>query len=308
MRRQLAAFRPGTKANHKSTLVKFVRFCAMCRTDFTNPDYETICMYFEYCLDTVKSPDTIKNYLAALTSTYRQMGVDSSPFDNFRVKLAIKSIEKNVRHVPEPSLPVSPRLLKKAVRIISRLEEGASVVAALVIMYHTFFRQSNLAASTALQFDHTRQLTRDDVKICGDRLLVKHKWSKNHQIAGKQSQVVIPAVPGSLLCPKQAVQTMTRVIPTRHPHQPFITFRDGGHMPLSYIRKIWGTVLQALGTPNYHAYTLHGLRRGAATHVYQQDPSAREEIKAHGLWRSDAVDRYIPHQQSKVFNLLRDTL
>lgn len=269
---------------------------------------EVICMFFEHCLDTVKSPNTVKNYLAGLTSAYRQMGLDPGPFDAYRVKMAIKSIEKNVRHVAAPSLPVSPSLLKKAIRVIAHLSEGKSIIAALVIMYHTFFRQSNLAAATACEFDYPRQLTRDDVQVLEDRVVVRHKWSKSHQSATNQSQVVIPAVPGSVLCPKQAVLEMVRVIPTRYPQQQFITFKDGDHMPVTYIRKIWVTVLQAIRVPNYQAFTLHGLRRGAATHVYEQDPSARDHIKAHGLWRSSAVDRYLPQNKTKVFDLMRDTL
>lgn len=205
-------------------------------------------MFFELSLDSIKSPDTIKNYLAALTSTYRQMGLDPAPFELYRVKLAIKSIDKNVRHVPQPSLPVSPRLLKKVIRIATRLAEGPTVVAALVIVYHTFFRQSNLAVLTSLEFDYTRQLTRDDVKICGDAVVVRHKWSKSHQSATHQSQVVIPAVPSSLLCPKEAVRAMVSAIPMRNYNQPFPTFVDGIHMPLPYIRKVWVTVNKPLGS------------------------------------------------------------
>lgn len=265
-------------------------------------------MYFEHCLDSVRSPNTIKNYLAALISTYRQMGLDPAPFQAYRVRQAVKSIDKNVRHIPEPSLPVSPQLLKKIIRVVRRLRDGVTVVAALVTMYHTFFRQSNLAAPSTSEFDHTRQLTRDDVTLCEDRVVVNHKWSKSHQSATHQATVVIPAVPGSLLCPREAVMNMTSEIPTKYQNQPFLTFRDGTHMPLTYIRRVWSTVLKAVRTPNYQAYTLHGLRRGAATHVFEQDPRARDEIKAHGLWRSNAVDRYLPTTNTKVFTLMRDTL
>lgn len=175
-------------------------------------------------------------------------------------------------------------------------------------MFHTFFRQSNLAAITSIEFDYTRQLTRSDVEIRDQLIVVNHKWSKTHQAATHNAQVLIPAVPGSLLCPKQAVTRMIQAVPTRHPRQPFLAFRDGSHMPLSYIRKVWNTVLQAIGIPNHTSYTLHGLRRGAATHILHQDPSAREAIKEHGMWRSNAVDRYLPARKTKVFNLLRDSL
>lgn len=57
-------------------------------------------MFFEYCLDHVKSPAMVKNYSLALASCYKQMGLDSAPFQAYRVKLALTSVDKNVRHIP----------------------------------------------------------------------------------------------------------------------------------------------------------------------------------------------------------------
>lgn len=306
--RQATALRPGTVANHRSILTKFVRFCHRCDVDFTSPTDQCICMFFEDCLDTVKSPATIKNYTSALASCYRQMGLNPLRFEAFRVKNAVTSIDKNVRHVPSQAPPVSPALLKKVVRLVYRLPNGESVAAALIIMYHTFFRQSNLAAQSTLEFDHTRQLTRDDVRLYPNHVTVLHKWSKNHQRASSRSSIRIPVVPGSILCPHQAVRLMLNAVPTRHPLQPFLSFNDGNHIPIPYLRKVWNAVLNALRVPNPDAYTLHGLRRGAATHVFTSDPSTRQDIMRHGMWRSRAVDTYIPPPPSKVFNLLRDTL
>lgn len=250
----------------------------------------------------------MKNYAAGLITSYHQMGLDTSPFEAYKVRLALKSIDKNVRHVPTPAPPVTPNLLKKVVRIAARLPEGETVVAALVVMYHTFFRQSNLAAQSSTEFDHSRQLVREDVVVRRDGLIVSHKWSKSHQAAGRRASVSVPAIPNSPLCPKSAVMAMIRKIPTRHPKQPFLTFMDGNHMPIPYLRRIWSLVLRALAVPNWESYTLHGLRRGAASHVLSADPTAREAIKEHGMWRSDAVDRYLPSVKTKVFHLMRDTL
>lgn len=304
----LAERRPGTIANHRSILTKFIRFCARCKIDFTCPTDQCICMYFEDCLETVKSAATIKNYVSALASCYRQMGLNPAQFEAYRVRNAVVSIDKNVRHVPDQAPPVSPALLKKVVRLLYKLPNGESVAAALIIMYHTFFRQSNLAAQSTIDFDHTRQLTREDVIVHSQHVVVHHKWSKSHQHGAHRASVSIPAVPGSILCPRDAVLAMTNAVPTRHPAQPFLTFKDGNHIPIPYLRKIWNTALHALAVPNPDSYTLHGLRRGAATHVINMDPSARSDVIQHGMWRSKAVDSYIPKPPCKVFNLLRDIL
>lgn len=307
-RRQATARRPGTTSYHKSVLAKFVRFTAKFKLSFTEPHPEIICMFLEQCLQTVKSPATIRNYVSALSSAYRQMGLDASPFLSFRVRNALISIDNNVRHIPAPALPVSPVLLKKIVRIVRRLPNGESVAAAIILMFQTFYRQSNFAAATSVAFDPSRHLTRGDIRVEAGAVTVTHKWSKSHQAASHRAFTVIPAVPGSELCPKRALVRMERDVPTRHHQQPLLMFRDENHIPLSYLRKVWKTVITVLKLPQSHRYTLHSLRRGAATHIYSVDPSTRDEIKRHGLWRSNAVDTYLPKSCPTLFNVMKETL
>lgn len=210
--------------------------------------------------------------------------------------------------MPSPSLPVSPALLKRVIRVVCRLPNGPAISAALILMFHSFLRQSNFAASTSTLFDPSRQVTRGDVDVKQHAVTIVLKWSKSHQLASMRSLVTIPAVPGSILCPRMAVLNLLRDVCFTHPQQPLICYKDGSHIPVYHIRKVWNTVLQVLEVPSPSLYTLHGLRRGAATHVINNDPSAREDIKCHGMWRSDAVDNYLPATSSKVFAVLRDTL
>lgn len=305
--RQATSRRPGTRANHRSTLIKFVKFIVRCGGHFTRPTPQQVCMFFELCLRSARSPATIKNYASNLSSVYRRMGLDPAPFLSFKVKNALSSIDVNVRYISTPSLAVTPAILKRVVRITRHLSEGPTLVTAFVLMFHTFYRQSNLSARTSAMFDPTRQLTRGDVVVGRNKLTILHKWSKSHQSHNHRAITQVPAVPGSLLCPKDAYLRMLQHRPTRHSNQPLLTFRDGNHMPSTYLRRVWTAVLRAGGIPRHDAYTLHGLRRGAATHVIRSDPSAREDIKRHGLWQSDCVDKYLP-PPSKVFRVLQQTL
>lgn len=306
--RQSTALRPGTRANQRSVLAKFVRFVATCGEHFLQPSDEAVCLFFEKCLGTVKSPATVKNYTSILSTAYKQMGLDASVFHAFKVKSALNSIDKNVRHAPAPALPVSPALLKRVVRVVRRLPEGKSLAAAYVLMFHSFLRQSNFASATSTNFDVSRQIMRGDVSVRGNTVSICVKWSKSQQSARHQSTITLPAVPRSVLCPKEAVIDMIADVPTVHHEQPFLVFRDGSHIPAYYLRQVWNAVLKVLDIPQHHRYTLHGIRRGAATHVIRADPTARQDIKKHGMWRSQAVDVYLPSSSSKVFNVMRDTL
>lgn len=306
--RQSTALRPGTQANHRSALTAFVTFLSRHGIDFRSPSDEIVCAYFEVCLKTAKSPLTIKNYASSLSSVYNRMGLDNAVFHSFRVRSALTSIDKNVRYQPTPSLPVTPAILTRVILIVSRLPQGHNLVLAYVLMFHTFFRVSNFAAPSRLLFDHTRQLTRDDVRIGSSSLRINHKWSKSNQSASHAATVLVPEIPNSPLCPKTAYIRMLNRNPTRSCRQPMLVFQDGNHIPSTYLRKVWNVVLSTTTIPNSNRYTLHGLRRGAATHVISQDPTLREDIKRHGMWKSDAVDRYLPASANKVFGVMRDSL
>lgn len=251
---------------------------------FTPPDY-IICMFIEQCLESVRTSSTIKNYISALSSCYLQMGLNPAPFHSFKVRNAMLSVDKNVRHVATPSLPVTPRILRKVVQVVTRMPEGPSLAAALILMYHTFLRGSNFAAESSALFDATRQLTRDDVAVYRTHLTINHKWSKSHQSSSHRAVVKMPAIPGSRLCPRAAFIAMVQAVPTRYPAQPLLMFRDGNHIPLYYIRKVRNSVMTSINVPHHSRYTLHGLRRGAAT-------------------QSKAVDAYLPNTTSKVFKAI----
>lgn len=200
--RQATAVRPGTNSNHKAILTKFVQFVAKCGANFRFPEPEVICMFLEKCLGSIKSPATARNYISSLTCVYNRMGLDPTPFSRFKVRNALLSIDKNIRHMPAGALPVSPALLKKAVRVLRRLPNGVALTAAVVMMFHTFHRQSNFSAPSTISFDPSRQMTRGDITVHGDHLEVAHKWSKSHQLSGHHAVTSIPAIPGSELCPK----------------------------------------------------------------------------------------------------------
>lgn len=306
--RQMSALRPGTCANHLSTLKAFVKFLTTYRIDFMSPTDESVCAYLENCLRTVKSPSTVRNYVSSLASAYRRMGLDAEVFNTYKVRTALMSIDKNVRHMSSPSLAVTPAILRKVIAVISKLREGTSICAILVLMFHTFCRISNFCAPSVLEFDSTRQFTRDDIRIGPDHVALFHKWSKSHQKSSHRAWITVPRVEYSKLCPHKWVCEMLRAVPTRCHHQPLLCFNDYNHMPATYLQRIWNSVMSVINVPNYQAYTLHGLRRGGASHVFDCDSGAREDIKAHGLWRSDTVDKYLPARAKKVFQIMKDSL
>lgn len=107
------------------------------------------------------------------------MGVDVTPFTCIDVLDVIQSIKTNIRHVPHRKLPVSHHMLESVIRCLYLDPEGPSISFAVIIMYFLFLRQSNVCPRNKSSYDPTRHLTRADVLLRSDAIIVGIKWSKS---------------------------------------------------------------------------------------------------------------------------------
>lgn len=270
------------------------------------PTVSSACAFLHYLTTKYANPSTILNYLGAVCSCLARIGADITPFRSLNIADFIQSIKTNIRHVPHRKLPVSYRMLLSIISCLDYDPHGPAVKFAVLIMYFLFLRQSNVCPRNKSAYDPTRHLTRSDIIVRHDAVILALKWSKSRQ-GTQASSLAAPALPGAPSCPRQAYVTMIRYAPTRHASQALISFPDGTPLPISYMRKAWTDAMNRLGITN-NAYTLHSLRRGGATDAYAAGASI-QEIRQHGDWRSDAVYAYLPNDpsSSRVVDLFRDT-
>lgn len=200
------------------------------------------------------------NQVSSLSSALRRLGVDTSPFCSVDVGDLLTSIKANLRHTPVRRMPVVNDLLGRIVWELRADNEAPTVVFAVLTMYYTFLRQSNLGPRNKTAFDETRHLLRGDIIIQEDAVIYALKWSKTTQ-GPLSTSVAAPALPGSVLCPVQACHAMLQFVPTVALNQPMLSFRDFTPMPTSYLNKAWDKATTALGLP-LRSVTLHSLRRG----------------------------------------------
>lgn len=300
------AIRPGTRANHMAALRTFIGFSVFHNLDFHSPDVPHICAFINYLVTHYSNPGTLANYISSLTSVLRRLHVNVSSFASIEVTDLMASIKINIRHVPNKRPPVTVEMLPVLVYSVVGDPQGPTVAFAIIIMFVTFLRQSNLAPRNKSMFDPTRHLTRSDVYLTSEAVVFNIKWSKTQQ-GPSASSVAAPAMPGRVFCPVAACQRMLQHAPTRDANQPLLSFPDGSPLPISYIDKVWDTALMGMGIPQ-RTYTLHSLRRGGATEVYGAGTASVQEIQQHGQWRSDAVYQYLPNdpRSSSVFRHFKD--
>lgn len=300
-----AALRPGTRNNHMTALKTYIGFMTHHGLDYTRLDYCTLCAYIHYLVAHYKNPLTIKNYILSLASVLRRLGVDVACFSSIHVSDFLLSIQSNLRHVPTKKLPVLHDILHSLIVVIAADDEGPSLVFAILLMFYTLLRQSNIGPRNKRAYNPSRHLTRNDILIQPDCLIVSLKWSKTHQ-GPTSTSVAAPSLPGSRLCPVSAYHQMLLFCPTRVLSQPLISFWDGSPLPISYINKAWNKATDQLGLPR-RAYTLHSLRRGGATSAFTSGAASLDQIKTHGLWSSSAVETYLPNdpRRSEVYQYFK---
>ena len=283
--------RPGTKCNHHCALRSFIKF-AYRRFDYRSPSPENIIIYMEFLVETKNSPDTVSNYVSGVKMCLKKMRVPVHAFQDQLVQDALKAIASTVRYVPQPSKPIPHQTLEVIIPNISDPEEVA-IKCFLVVSFSSVFRQSSIAPRSVMGFDDTRNLCRGDVVIKAGQVWLRHKWSKSEQSSLSSHELKrLPEIPGSVLCPTQAIYDMLYTTPTLSSAQPLFCFHNGGPIPLSYITKVWNSVIKKLRLPR-REHTLHCLRKGGSDFI-NRTTGGEDTTQIYGRWRGKkAMSTYI---------------
>ena len=126
--RQQKAFRPGTKANHKTQIKTYIAFCIYYGLQDLSPATETICMYVEFLTRSYKSPQTIKNYISGVRHLHKCLHIDSPSLDSWELSLMLRSICLTMDNVPKQHLTVTPEILKQIIECCNLLPTAYAFV------------------------------------------------------------------------------------------------------------------------------------------------------------------------------------
>ena len=303
-----AAFRPGTRSNLRTQLKSYLLFCTYFRKEpFPATSLQLRC-YAQFISRTLKSPQSIQNYLSGIKTAHMLYGHSTSAFAEPDVKLTLSGISKSSTHTSLQRLPVTPQMLQQMHRHIDQQDElDVTIYAAILIMFFAFLRRSNIAPKSAKSFDKHRNLLRQDIIANDSGLEVIVRWSKTIQCSERVLSIPLVAIPSSPLCPVTAYKAMLRKIPAS-PKQPAFVVHDshGRCLPLtqSQLTKRFDELISILDLDS-KVYSLHSLRRGGATFARLSGASI-DAIKTHGDWKSNAVELYIKIPFSQRLTVTQD--
>jgi hypothetical protein len=303
VRRFQQAFRPGTRINQRIQIQRYYTFCRRFHLCDVNPPPAQLTWYIEYLSQNLKSSQTVRNYLSAVSLLHRQLGLDCLSMQSHQVTTMLRSVDQTLRLPIASTLPITVPMLHQLVSCCQQLGTWGRVFkCALLFCFFGFLRQSNVAPRSLNQFDVTRDAIRSDVRVHSQGLRLLLKWTKTHQTSQRPIYICLPRIPGSSLCPTRAFLLMCSTFPTTSHSMPLLVFGSKGSPPTVVTTRMLAKQLKLLivqlGLPPSQ-FTLHSLRKGGATFCHSLGIPL-EQIKAHGTWSTDTVWTYInPDQQQQ---------
>ena len=220
------------------------------------------------------------------------MARSTAAFSDYIYKITMQGLSRLNTHVRSQARPITPDLLSLMYDHLDTTKpEDAVFWTICVFAFFLLFRKSNLVPDTLTGFRADRHLTRDDVIITRDNVIVGIRWAKNHQFGRELLTFPMPILHGSKMCPLAALQNMFAVIQgTEHE----FLFKLGNNKCFTYrqFQNKLRVVLAAAGVENPEKYSSHSFRRGGATFAFLCGVPP-EIIKVLGGWKSDAYLDYI---------------
>lgn len=204
----------------------------------------------------------------------------------------MRSVGLHKRAVTFQRPPATTDVISRILRMFDTHTYALQLRLAVLLMFTTNMRQSNLFPITQRSFDPHRMLLRRDITINPSALVVANKWSKSAQQVSSLRFQTIPCAASPNMCTWTAARRLFDAYPCRSYNQPLFHFNDYKPMTLPFMIKLWKQALSALGLDR--SLTLHSLRRGGASYL-QQAGVPLPDVAAHGGWRSAAVLRYTRH-------------
>ncbi|KAK3286088.1 hypothetical protein CYMTET_6337 [Cymbomonas tetramitiformis] len=190
-------------------------------------------------------------------------------------------------------------LARMAVLVDRRNLSSLSVWTAILVGFFGLFRKDNLTEGKSAAWNSRTSLVRDDVIFTDDveTVWLRVRHSKTIQCGERCHWVPLKRVPGSLLCPVEALyELMLATAGQPGDSALFVTEKGTSKkvhlVPLGHTELVKGikALAEAVGL-NPADYAGHSLRRGGATAALRLDVHS-VYIKLQGDWRTDCYERY----------------
>lgn len=260
------------------------------RFDVLAPAPVDIMMYTQLLVNSMKSPQSIKNYISGAKSFISQRGGNVYAFFHPTVVSLLKGFTRRSLYVPTQAPAIQFNFITQACTWLRAMSvEGEIIAGAVMFAITTFLRQSHFVFT---RNGRPHLIPRSDLFFYPDRLVVVMRASKTTN-ASQQKHIIVMKNPATGVCPVYMIRQAMLLVPA--PEEAPIFLDPYSYRVISPVRmlELFKIALAAAGHKQWASVTLHSLRR-SGPHACIEAGSSVDEIRDHGGWRSNAVKTYLP--------------
>ena len=276
-------------------------FCIKFNIDYHHLKVADVLAFIEVLACSKLACSTIHGYMSAIKAIALQVNIDINVLYHKKVSLMLRSCSRTLPFAPNTKQILSPMALQSLIQAVSNQPMGILYKALFLVAFHGFLRISNLLPRSSRSFLPLKHLTRGDVLFSPPGVHIILKWSKTLQTNANTRLIPLAAVPGSILCPVQALRQLHSTYPVPS-SSPLFSRQAQGHNQIltqTQARAVLNNTLQALGL-DPSLYGFHTFRRSGASLAFSLQVPL-QYIKSHGTWASDSVWQYLhPSQHPSV--------
>lgn len=158
------AFRPATQRHQEYVVRLHVGRAERLAMSFRHPCPELAAAFIVFLAHNFKTQKSVKSLLSTLTALLDRIGVSTTSFRSTHAAMLTRSISSNKRAPTRQRPPIDVPILRQVIALWSATHEvNLPYIAAVLFIFTTGVRQSNLFPPTQRQFDPTRHLTWADI-------------------------------------------------------------------------------------------------------------------------------------------------
>ena len=291
-------FAPNSRSSYSSGIKRYLKFCSLYRLEPLDVSEINLLRFVAYLADCKLVVRTIRVYLSSIKSWLLTNGYPGVELFTPRVKLALKSVERD-NPPPVQVAPLTLSILKGSFLFLLPSSDNLMLITAMSVAYYGCLRSAEYCHEPAL----SQGLTRSSVHMIYTNppsLTLSVPTSKTLLKGFK----VVMGCSGVKFCAVCLMRLYLATIP-RAPSTPLFAYLDGSLLTYARLSSCIKSLVTRMGLEP-HRYSPHSLRAGSATDAAANGASSHV-IQALGRWRSQAYLAYLRPglaEQASVSRLL----
>ena len=266
-------------------------FCVYFGLSYLPTTTEVLSLYSQFLSRSLKSVQSIKNYLSGVKTMNLILGYSIEHINSFIINLGLKGIARLHPYCIKQAEPITTNILLQIFDILDMTKSENIVYWCLFLFaFYLFARKSNLVPTSKQDLKEKNFLCHKDVQGDSSILIVSMRWSKTIQFGERVLKTPLIAIPGSILCPVAAYYQMCSVIKSKK-EDPLFKLHENDFIFYKQYQAKLKSVIHKIGLDS-NLYSSHSFRRGGCSYAFKSGVPA-DLIQLHGDWKSDAYRKYL---------------